>query len=184
MEKPLLLQGKIPKLQQLFGKNWLQYGRACCQSRVVGGRVSKSVCSPKKVSCHFICGILNRFIIAASVWKAPTSHTILLIPWCNVQTSRFSIISGTIWANSFVVSGLNCNKINWRCNSTGAYPNSIVYHYLHLYESICIGLLRYYQLYLETTIKTWCTGISRRCSAIECHCHGMSEVHYELHVYT
>ena len=24
MEKPLLLQGKIPKLQQLFGKNWLQ----------------------------------------------------------------------------------------------------------------------------------------------------------------
>ena len=43
MEKPLLLQGKIPKLQQLFGKNWLQYGRACCQSRVGGGRVSKSV---------------------------------------------------------------------------------------------------------------------------------------------
>ena len=38
MEKPLLLQGKIPKLQQLIGKNWLQYGRACCQSRVVGGR--------------------------------------------------------------------------------------------------------------------------------------------------
>ena len=44
MEKPLLLQGKILKLQQLFGKNWLQYGRACCQSRVVaGGRLSKSV---------------------------------------------------------------------------------------------------------------------------------------------
>ena len=43
MEKALLLQGKIPKLQQLFGKNWLQYGRACCQSRLVGGRVSKSV---------------------------------------------------------------------------------------------------------------------------------------------
>ena len=126
-------------------------------------------CSPKKVLCHFICDILNRFIIAASVWKAPTSHTILLIPWCNVQTSRFSIISGTIWVNSFVVSGLNCNKINWRCNSTGAYPNSTVYHYIHLYESICIGLLRYHRLYLETTIKTWCTGISRRCSAIECH---------------
>ena len=43
MEKPLLLQGKIPKLQQLFGKIWLQYGRACCQCRVLGGRVSKSV---------------------------------------------------------------------------------------------------------------------------------------------
>ena len=43
MEKSLMLQGKIPKLQQFFGKNWLQYGRACCQSRVVGGRLSKSV---------------------------------------------------------------------------------------------------------------------------------------------
>ena len=26
MEKPLLLQGKIPKLQQLFGKNWQVMG--------------------------------------------------------------------------------------------------------------------------------------------------------------
>ena len=47
MEKLLLLQGKNPKLQQLFGKNWLQYGTACCQSRVVGGRLSKSVVAPK-----------------------------------------------------------------------------------------------------------------------------------------
>ena len=44
MEKPLLLQGKIPKLQQLFGKNWLQYGWACCQSRV-GRRTTLNLCT-------------------------------------------------------------------------------------------------------------------------------------------
>ena len=43
MEKTLLLQGKIFKLQQLFVKNWLQYGGPGYQSRVVAGRLSKSV---------------------------------------------------------------------------------------------------------------------------------------------
>ena len=43
MEKTLLLQGKILKLQQLFAKNWLQYGGPGYQSRVVAGRFSKSV---------------------------------------------------------------------------------------------------------------------------------------------
>ena len=43
MEKTLLLQGKILKLQQLFAKNWLQYGRPGYQSGVVAGRLSKSV---------------------------------------------------------------------------------------------------------------------------------------------
>ena len=43
MEKTLLLQGKILKLQQLFAKNWLQYGGPGYQSRVVAGRLSKSV---------------------------------------------------------------------------------------------------------------------------------------------
>ena len=43
MEKTLLLQGKILKLQQLFVKNWLQYGGPGYQSRVVAGRLSKSV---------------------------------------------------------------------------------------------------------------------------------------------
>ena len=43
MEKTLLLQGKILKLQQLFAKNWLQYGGPGYQSRVVAGRLSTSV---------------------------------------------------------------------------------------------------------------------------------------------
>ena len=54
MEKTLLLQGKVPKLQQLFAKNWLQYGGPGYQSRVVAARLSKSVHNPKlsTVFCH------------------------------------------------------------------------------------------------------------------------------------
>ena len=59
MEKALLLQGKIPKLQQLFGKNWLQYGRACCQSRLVGGRLSKSVLQNDTAQLYFILGTVK-----------------------------------------------------------------------------------------------------------------------------
>ena len=33
MEKPLVLQGKITMLQQLFAKSWLQHGRASCQTK-------------------------------------------------------------------------------------------------------------------------------------------------------
>ena len=43
MGKSELLPGKILKLQQLFAKNWLQYGGPGYQSRVVAGRFSKSV---------------------------------------------------------------------------------------------------------------------------------------------
>ena len=55
MEKTLLLQGKILKLQQLFAKNWLQYGGPGYQSGVVAGRLSKSVAASQlqifKVNC-------------------------------------------------------------------------------------------------------------------------------------
>ena len=80
MEKPLLLQGKIPKLQQLFGKNWLQYGRACCQSRVVGGRLSKSVADnnnginediileDESLPLH-LCGIIDNTTLRVVKWK-------------------------------------------------------------------------------------------------------------------
>ena len=43
MEKTLLLQGKILKLQQLFAKNWLNMEDPAINLGVVAGRLSKSV---------------------------------------------------------------------------------------------------------------------------------------------
>ena len=51
MEKTLLLQGKILKLQQLFAKNWLQYGDLTINLGVVAGHLSKSVVSSHCVFC-------------------------------------------------------------------------------------------------------------------------------------
>ena len=54
MGKSELLPGKILKLQQLFAKNWLQYGGPGYQSRVVAGRLSKSVESVCFLALHAV----------------------------------------------------------------------------------------------------------------------------------
>ena len=60
MEKTVLLQGKIPKLQQLFAKNWLQYGGPGYQS---GGKEQQhgSLNLWFIVTCKIsVCGAIQR----------------------------------------------------------------------------------------------------------------------------